>query len=584
MPEPGPTEIGRVRHVLGARITVALDPGLAGVAPIYRGRLQAVAQVGSLVRIPQGLVDLIGQVSLVGISELSGALPPSEMVQTGDRWLQVQLLGQVDGVGNFQRGVSTYPGLDDPVHFATQDLLTAVFPSPGKAHVEFAVLSAAPEIPVSLDAQRLILRHAAVVGSTGAGKTSAVASLLQAFVSGGWPGANVVVIDPHGEYSAAIGGAGSVRSVLGNGASAVRVPYWALPADELLRAFTGTAAGGGTTKRFQEIVTDLRREFVEEASWLTLDSAAVTADTPVPFDVHEAWYRLDRENRTTLRTKGDPTSEALVHEGDPQSLTPAQFEPYGPAGAPPFKSGIYDAYGRVPELLRLGLQDPRLRFLREPRGDPAGTDPLEEIVLEWLGQERPISVLDFGGVSSEVADLAIGVVVDLLFEIALRSEEEGIGRPCPVLLVLEEAHRYLGESANPVTRRAVNRIAREGRKYGIGLMLVTQRPSELPDTALAQCGTLIALRLTNASDQGRVRAALPDATAGLAEALPALRTHEAIISGEAITIPVRTLVRPPNPWPHAQDPSLEPWRSPSGIPNIAPALAAWRGAFETTTD
>jgi DNA helicase HerA-like ATPase len=203
-------------------------------------------------------------------------------------------------------------------------------------------------------------------------------------------------------------------------------------------------------------------------------------------------------------------------------------------------------------------------------------------MAEWIGGEKPISVLDFGGVPDEAAELAIGVVLNLLLEVALRSEPDGpgIGRPSPILIVLEEAHRYLGESAVPLASIAANRIAREGRKYGVGLMLVTQRPSELPDTALAQCGTLIALRLTNSQDQGKIKAALPDSVAGLAAALPALRTGEAILSGEAVVLPARMLIDPPSPYPRAEDPSLAPWRDPELRPDLAPPLAAWRGTYE----
>src|SRR5712691_5043545 len=187
MAERDPTCIGRVRHVLGATITVALDRDLAGVAPIYRGRLQPVGQIGSLVRIPQGLVDLIATVSLVGIAEISGPLVPVEAVQRDERWLQITLLGEIDrATGRFQRGVGSYPGLDDPVHFATPDDLTTVFPPAGERHVRMGRLAATEDVPVCLDAARLVLRHGAVVGSTGAGKTSAVATLLQSFASGGW--------------------------------------------------------------------------------------------------------------------------------------------------------------------------------------------------------------------------------------------------------------------------------------------------------------------------------------------------------------------------------------------------------------
>lgn len=583
MPKGDPTCIGRVRHVLGATITVALDSDLAGVAPIYRGQLQPVGQIGSLVRIPQGLVDLIATVNLVGIAELAGPLTPTDAVQFDERWLQVQLLGEIDrATGRFQRGVGSYPGLDDPVHFATPDELRSVFPPPDNEHVRLGRLASTVDVPVSLHASALVVRHAAVVGSTGSGKTSAVASMLQAFVSGGWKASNIVVIDPHGEYAHALKDSASVRSVLAVGDNRLRVPFWALPASDIIRIFTGTPGGATFANRFAELVVEARRKFVEAADWLTLDPTTITSDTPVPFDIRLIWHKMDSENRETRRKKSDPTTACQMDEGDSATLCLAEFEPYGPGGEPPHKGPMYGVYGTTPDLLRLGLLDPQLRFFQEPAGDPKGKDPLIEVMLEWLGKIKPISVLDFSGVPSEAADVAIGVVLNLLFEVSLRGKTggPGIGRPNPVLVVLEEAHRYLGEGASTLTRNSANRIAREGRKYGIGLLMVTQRPTELPKTALAQCGTIIALRLTNSDDQGTIKSALPDTVTGLAAILPSLRTHEAIISGEAVVLPARTCLDNPNPWPLAEDPSLKPWRQEPRLPNIGPALASWRGTYE----
>lgn len=583
MPERDPTAIGRVRHVLGAQVTVALDADLAGVAPIFRGRLQPVGQIGSIVRLPQGLVDLVGQVSLLGISELAGAQAPAEVVQTGERWLQVQLLGEVDrGTGRFQRGVGSYPGLDDPVHFATADDLRAVFPPEGEDRLRVGRLAAAEEVPVCLDAGRLVIRHAAVVGSTGAGKTSTVAGLLQRFARGGWPAANIVVIDPHGEYPRALGADAAVSSVLADGDARLRVPYWALGADDIMRVFAGSTGGPTTRSRFEELVTQARREFVAAASWLNLDPAAVTADTPVPFALRPIWHRLDWENNETRMVAKDPDTSCEEDAGDPETVTPARFTAYGQGGAAPFKGPMHGTHGSTPELLRLGLLDPRLAFFQEPQGDPDGSDPLVDVIASWLGGSRPVSVLDFAGVPAEASELAIGVVLNLLFQAAVRTPGvgAGIGRPRPVLVVLEEAHRYLGEAAVAMARGSANRIAREGRKYGIGLLLVTQRPSELPDTALAQCGSLIALRLSNSADQSKIRAALPDSVAGLAAVLPSLRTGEALISGEALVLPARTLVDLPDPLPEAEDPSLASWRTVPSVPDLAPAVAAWRGAYD----
>jgi uncharacterized protein len=587
MAERDPTGIGRVRHVLGATITVALDPDLAGVAPIYRGRLQSIGQIGSLIRIPQGLVDLIATVSLVGIAELSGPLSPSESPQMGERWLQIQLLGEIDRTtGRFQRGVGSYPGLDDPVHFATPEQLGSVFPLPDTDHLRIGRLAAAEEIPVCLNASRLVVRHGAVVGSTGSGKTSAVASLLQNFIAGGWRASNIVVVDPHGEYSRALRASASVRSVLSEGENRLQVPYWALPAMDILKIFVGGLGNAAFINRFTELVTTARRAFVESAGWLNVDPTAVTADTPVPFDIRPIWLQLDSENRETRTTKNDPATVRRIAEGDAATLRPAQFEPYAPGGQAPHQGPTFNAYGTTPNLLRLGLLDPRLQFFQEPAGTTEGPDPLIGVIQAWLGRTHPVSVLDFSGVPAVAADLAVGVVLNLLFEIALRGEPDGrgIGRPSPVLIVLEEAHRYLGSGASTLTRDSANRIAREGRKYGIGLLLVTQRPTELPETALAQCGTLIALRLSNTGDQGAIRAALPDTVAGLAAILPSLRTGEAIVTGEALTLPVRALLDKPSPMPKAEDPSLAPWRREPHLPDVGSALQAWRGTYENQED
>jgi hypothetical protein len=569
--------------VLGATVTVALDPDLAGIAPIYRGRLQAVGQIGSLVRIPQGLVNLIATVTLLGIAELSGPIAPVENNQIGERWLQIQLLGEIDkGTRRFRRGVGSYPGLDDPVHFATPDELQQIFPRPDDDHLRLGRLAAAEDVPLSLNASRLVVRHGAIVGSTGAGKTSAVASLLQNLVRGGWRAANVVVIDPHGEYARAVGNSASVRSVLAQGADRLRVPYWALPAADIIKIFAGAPGGATFNSRFGQLVAEARRQFVSSATWLHLDPTAVTADTPVPFDIRPIWYRLDWENRETRMSKGDPATHCETQPGNPATLQSAQFRLYNPAGQAPHQSPTYGVYGSTPDLLRLGLLNPQLAFFQEPMGTAAGPDPLVGVIQEWLGRERPISVLDFSGVPSFATDLAIGVVLSLLFEVCIRSTEggPGVGRASPVLVVLEEAHRYLGESAGALTRDSANRIAREGRKYGIGLLLVTQRPTELPDTALAQCGTIIALRLSNAEDQGAIRAALPDTVAGLAAVLPSLRTGEAVVSGEAVVLPARVLLDLPDPRPLADDPSLASWRREPEVPDVAPALAEWRGIYE----
>jgi hypothetical protein len=290
---------------------------------------------------------------------------------------------------------------------------------------------------------------------------------------------------------------------------------------------------------------------------------------------------LDSENRETREVANDEKTVAIEKAGDAQHLQSTRFRPYAPGSRAPFKGPMFGMYSVTPDILRLGLRNPQLAFFQEPAGTTEGPDPLIAVIQEWLGNESPVSVLDFSGVPATAADLAIGVILNLLFEVCLRGEKggPGVGRASPVLVVLEEAHRYLGSGANVLTCNAANRIAREGRKYGIGLMVVTQRPTELPETALAQCGTLIALRLANTSDQATIRAALPDTVAGLAAVLPSLRTGEAIVSGESVVLPARALLALPRPKPQADDPSLEPWRREPAKPDLSSSIRDWRGIY-----
>ena len=575
----GDRVVGRVRHVLGATVTVELDPRLAGIAPAWDGMLQPIGQIGSIVLLPQGRTTLVAAVSLVGIAELAGPPAPSSLPQTGNRWLQLQLLGEIDAFDGFRRGVSTYPALDDEVLFAVKSDLLPLYPPESDTHVVLGSLSTAADIAVTLDAARLVTRHSVVVGSTGSGKSSTVSSLIQGLAAGRWPSANIVVVDPHGEYAAALTEVAEVRSVAGTGTSLLRVPYWALSASDLLSVLAGQSEGATTRTAWLEHVTEARRQFAAAHEWVGTMPANVSGDSPVPFDVREVWYKLAYENSATYSAVSGGGSPCVRSEGDARALTPPEFDAHAPTNAAPFKGPRFGVHGTVPERIRSRLADPRFSFLLAPDAEEsAARDLLPEVVAEWLGRGKAVSVLDFSGVPADVTDVAVGVVTNLLFEVATRSGTDGVGRPSPILIVLEEAHRYLADTITSRTaRQAVDRIAREGRKYGVGLMLVTQRPGELPPTSLAQVGTVIAMRLTNASDQATIRAALPDAVSGLADALSALRTGEAVAAGEAIGLPSRILVRRPDPAPAADDPDLSGWQRTPKVNELAPSVIRWRG-------
>jgi hypothetical protein len=565
---------------MGSTVTVQLLEEVAGSSPLYEGRVYHVGQIGSLVTLPQGPIRLIAAVTMLGIAELTLPPEPAMVPQQGERWLRVQLLGELDALGRFQRGVSMFPSLDDEVRFATSQELDAMYPPESEGYIAIGALSTSHAHVLRLDLAKLVARHTAVLGSTGSGKSSMVARIIQSILQEGYERANIVIIDPHGEYSAAFDGNANVMSFDGEGAAALSIPYWALGLDDVLRAYMG---GGSINLIIRSKVSDLileaRKKFLQAADWPTPSPEDITVDTPIPYDIRDVWYMLDFLNRAT--TKGNKVSDdyAIENAGNAQALVQAEFQPYAPGG--PVKNNVYGQYSPLPDRMFVRLKDPRFRFLSREFPDPAAPDPLPDCLAQWLGGDRPISVLNFSGVPSEAADVAIGAVLNLLFEIAVACPpNKGIGRARPVLIVMEEAHRFIGEKVSDTAgaaKIATERIAREGRKYGLGLMVVSQRPAELSETALSQCGTFVSMRLTNTGDQNRIKSALPDTVANLAEALPSLRTGEALVTGEAITLPSRVLIDRPLPPPSATDPTLGTWSGGRANNDVVGAVARWRG-------
>ena len=220
------------------------------------------------------------------------------------------------------------------------------------------------------------------------------------------------------------------------------------------------------------------------------------------------------------------------------------------------------------------------------------TKDLDTLLEEWIGGPQPITILDLSGIPSSVLNDLIGALLRILYDAIFwaRGLPEG-GRLRPLLLVLEEAHAYLSKENAGTAAASVRKIAKEGRKYGVGMMIVSQRQSEIDSTILSQCGTIFAMRLANDTDRGHIASAASDNLKGLFEMLPILRTGEAIIVGEAVSLPVRTLISPPPPdrRPDSEDPRVVErrdldggfqgpagWSQPRDPPNYAPMVRQWR--------
>jgi hypothetical protein len=276
----------------------------------------------------------------------------------------------------------------------------------------------------------------------------------------------------------------------------------------------------------------------------------------------------------------------MTAPGDADTLTLPQYPLPGAGSSSPFANNAGVLGIRRPlTLLRSRLLDRQYDFILRPgdwEPDPDGKvqKDLPDLLESWLGHDKPITILDLSGIPSVVMSRLVGAILNVIYQALFwgREMDDG-GRERPQLIVMEEAHRYLGRDGHSPAREMVQRIVKEGRKFGVGAMVVSQRPSEVDDTILSQCGTFFALRLSNSSDRSRVQAALPDNLAGVVDSLPILRTGEAIIIGEAARLPVRCRVTlpPPNERPRSGDPLVATaWAKPRSQGAYQRLVATWR--------
>lgn len=588
MKQDNPTLIGHVESVKGSIVTVHLRdmPMLIMIDGIsYR-----IGQIGAFLRIPVGYNHLYGVCTLVG----AAAAPKIENIDwhLGHRWMSITLFGEAVG-NSFERGISQYPTIGDEVHLVTQHDISVIYSSTEEERaITVGHVAASSAIEGRIDLGRFVSRHSSIVGSTGSGKSNLVTVLLEKIASQNFPSARVLLIDPHGEYASALGQYGYVFKISPDeprGEKPLYVPFWALPFDELREIALGemqpaieTAVRDEITRRKKESAAHLGNRPPE---------TAITADTPIPFSLKKLWFDLDDFERQTFQSRGGEDICELIREGNPETLESNEYPPASLGGAAPFLNPSPRRIGKQLELLKSRIQDARFRFLFHPGDsltpDIGGrtTEDLDTLVSSWVGHERPITVLDVSGLPSETLSTIVGTLLRIVYDTLFWAINLPIsGRNQPLLIVLEEAHIFLPEGTEGPAHRTISRIAKEGRKYGVGLCIVSQRPTEVDSSVLSQCGTMIALRLTNQSDRSRVESAMPDDLGAISSLLPSLRTGEGLIIGEAMPIPSRIQFFKAGHKPHGDDPAMpEAWLQtrPDGT-HYSQALANWRSQSEHT--
>lgn len=559
------TYLGHIIRVDSGTIEVEVSNDIPSAAPIINGRLYKIGQIGTFIKIPIGNITIYGIVSSV-----SNTPSKSDEINLkysfGSRFLTVQLVGEKIGEDEFEKGVGTYPTINDEVHIVIEKDLFDIYGKKDAGSIEIGKHSSSENLSVYADLHKLVLRHCAILGSTGSGKSNTTVSILKAILDD-YQGSRVILVDPHGEYSSAFPDAKILK--INELANPLFIPFWLMSFDELAYFLVGAKPTDDQKveyRLFRELVTNLKKANCTLKSG-DVNPNFVTADSPIPFSARQLWYEMNYWLNATFNISNkedqNKATAQLINIGDAENLIPAQFTPYPSNSTAPFKSKHQEFYSYEKKILSR-LRDSRYDFLFNPGDYKDSNSPkdLHNLLNEWIGSEKKLAILDLSGVPFEVLDITVGLITRFVYDSMFWGRHETYtGKNRPLLLAFEEAHTYLNKNDNnSYSKEAVEKFFKEGRKFGLGALVISQRPSEISETILAQVGTFIALRLTNSGDQSIVKNSAPDNLNSLIDLLPSLRTGEAIIVGEAIKIPSRVRLKLNVPRPTSDDPKLvEKW-------------------------
>lgn len=568
-------KIGHIVEVSGTTIRVELSGNVTELTRTYNGRVYPIGQIGSMVKVHFGRRLIFGFVSLLRMRseellESATPIPPD----ADQRLMEVELFSE--GTWNtatekldFLRGVTTYPLPRQSVHLLTQEEVIEIYSAAegqlrGENYdplVPFAYYVGADNALCRANVDKMLGMHCAVLGSTGSGKSGAVAALLHSMLEHTVEAEKethlrMVVIDPHGEYGHAFGDKALVYRAydpLGNEkaeGTPISLPYWLMSADEFRTLIIGKTEFEATSQN--NIV-------YKALTYARMVAAGLVAQSPTSYG--GAAPNDSIEHDAPRPVEGVEMGRLIEFDRDkPRPFSLDEFENHirylqgarrknGTLNQVP-ASEFAKNFKSILDKLSVLRNDPRIQFLIQEW--TADSPQLGEIIAQFVGAKesaggvpQDIRILDISGLPNEVAGPLTAMLARLLFQYKIYQTTEERKKD-PVVLVCEEAHRYVpdrGAAEYAAAQTAIRRIAREGRKYGIGLMLVSQRPSDVESTVISQCGTWLVLRLTNAADQNHVARFLPDGMSGMTKVLPNLAQQEALFVGEGAAMPARVRIR-----------------------------------------
>jgi uncharacterized protein len=489
--------LGRVHSISGSQAIVGI------VVDALSGPHRASITVGKFVKIHTSKALLIGVITDVSI-QASPSLKEQGCAATG----RVDLMGEIvqGGAGStqFRRGVSDYPTIGDIVIPLTNQELRIVFDGSSSKMAKIGHLHQDNSVAANVDIDELLNKHFAVLGTTGVGKSSAVALILQQILQAR-PDVRIFMLDTHNEYGRCFGDRAQVVNP-----SNLKLPFWLFNFEEIVDVFfAGRIGVEEEIEILSEVIPLAKTNYTQYRAAdrpaikkLDAKSIGYTVDTPVPYRLADLIVLID-ERMGKLENR---SSRMIYH--------------------------------RLITRIETVSNDPRYGFMFENAN--VGGDTMAEaisLLFRLPADGKPMTIMQLAGFPVEVIDAVVSVLSRIAFDFGLWSDGAA-----PLLFVCEEAHRYASTDHTigfAPTRRAISRIAKEGRKYGVFLGLVTQRPAELDPTIISQCSTLFAMRMSNERDQGLLRSAVSDTAANLFSFVPSLGTREALAFGVGVPLPTR---------------------------------------------
>jgi uncharacterized protein len=482
--------IGIVNEIAGSSSQVTLDPAaIDGLVDSNDPIMANAGQVGSQLKMRVGNIWLIANIRTLKLApDGDSVIALVDFLGEGD---EEKLTGKLY---NFRRGVTRYPTPGCPVYPVSTSDLRQIYAADERSNVEIGTVFPTREIRAALYVDAMLGKHFALLGSTGTGKSTACALILHRICELA-PQGHILMIDPHGEYAAAFKSNGATYDV-----SNLQMPYWLMNFEEHCEVFLTTT---GSDRQVDADILAKCLLAAKAKSRLGQEISKLTVDAPVPYLLSDLTNLIQLD------------------------------------------MGKMDRAGDTAPFLRLKSKieeikaDPRYSFMFSGMLVADTMATFIQRMFRLPGDGKPISIVDVSGVPSEITSVVVAVLSRMVFDYAIWSRNEP---QRPILLVCEEAHRYVPNERNADSSsvgRILGRIAKEGRKYGVSLGLVTQRPSDLAEGVLSQCGTIISMRLNNDRDQAYVRAAMPEGARGFLDSIPALRNRECVICGEGVSIPIR---------------------------------------------